>query len=89
LLAIVCIATWSGGLSFIYFYTCKKFGCLRLSLEDEILGGDIHYFAPKQMEGKISTYARGLHLTLLNSEYVSSKNIRKYNGDPEVPGPAF
>jgi len=59
-LGIVCITAWSGGLSALYFLAFKKMKYIRLSAEDELLGGDIHYFAPIQMQGSISQYAKGL-----------------------------
>lgn len=49
LLGIVCICAWSGGLSAIYFFIFKKMNCIRLNEEEELLGGDIHYFAPIQL----------------------------------------
>lgn len=45
-LGILCITVWSGGLSALYFFAFKKMGYIRLNEEEEILGGDIHYFAP-------------------------------------------
>lgn len=59
-LGIVCITAWSGGLSAIYFYAFKKMGMIRLNEEEELLGGDIHYFAPIQLKGSISQYPKGL-----------------------------
>ena len=44
-------------------------GCLRLSESDELLGGDVHYFAPIKFEGKVSDYTKGLALTRLNSSF--------------------
>ena len=49
-------------------------GYIRLTEEQELLGGDIYYFAPIKMEGKISSYAKGLQLTRLNSEFVGNPN---------------
>lgn len=60
LIGALAIASWSGGLSFIYFMIWKKMGHIRLTEEQELLGGDIHYFAPITMEGKVSSYAKGL-----------------------------
>ena len=71
LLGIVCSSAWSGGLSAIYFYIFKRLNSLRLPEDDELLGGDIHYFAPIQMKGSISQYAKGLQLTRLNSEMIA------------------
>jgi len=46
---------------------------IRLNEEEELLGGDIHYFAPVQLKGSISQYAKGLQLTRLNSEMIAVK----------------
>ena len=46
---------------------------IRLNEEEELLGGDIHYFAPIQLKGSISQYAKGLQLTRLNSEMIAVK----------------
>jgi ammonia channel protein AmtB len=56
LLGCLVITLWSGGLSTIFFYISMKAECLRLSEQDEILGGDLHYFGPIQFEGNLSDY---------------------------------
>ena len=50
------IAVWSGGLSSIFFAISMKMDSLRLSEQDEILGGDLHYFGPIEFEGNPSDY---------------------------------
>lgn len=75
LAAVVCISGWSSILSFIYFSIFKRIGHIRLSEEQELLGGDIYYFAPIKMEGKVSNYAKGLQLTRLNSELIGRSRI--------------
>jgi len=70
-LGIACIAGWSGILSSIYFLICKKLNFIRLSEVDELIGGDIHYFAPIKMRGTVSSYAKGIQLTRLNSDFKS------------------
>lgn len=57
-------------------------GYLRLSEEDELLGGDLHYFAPIKFQGKVSTYTKGLQLTRLNTSFQNhGSNVqRKING---------
>lgn len=72
-LGILVIASWSSFLSGIYFSISKKLNFIRLSDVDELLGGDIHYFAPIDMEGTIASYAKGLQLTKLNSEQVQGR----------------
>lgn len=46
LLGVVAIIAWVGILSAIFFSIAKALSFLRLSKQDEILGGDLHYFAP-------------------------------------------
>lgn len=50
------IALWSGGLSAIFFLISNKLEVLRLSPQDEILGGDIYYFAPIEFDGVYEDY---------------------------------
>lgn len=71
------IGVWTSVISSIYFMTLKKFNVLRLSASDELLGGDVHYFAPIKFEGKLSTYTKGLALTRLNTSYVKKENKAK------------
>lgn len=71
-LGCVCIIAWTAAVSGIYFFTLKHFGLLRLSQSDELLGGDVHYFAPIEFRGKISSYTKGLALTKLNTSFGKS-----------------
>lgn len=50
------IILWSGGLSAIFFFISMKANALRLSEQDEILGGDLHYFGPIEFDGNPSDY---------------------------------
>jgi len=50
------IIAWVGILSGLFFAISKKFGVLRLSYTDEILGGDIHYFGPLEFTGNLYQY---------------------------------
>lgn len=50
------IILWSGGLSAIFFAISKSLGVLRLSEQDEILGGDLHYFGPIEFYGNPKDY---------------------------------
>lgn len=45
-LGAVCIFAWATIISSLYFLVVRAMGFLRLSEQDELLGGDIHYFAP-------------------------------------------
>jgi hypothetical protein len=76
-LGCLCIALWTSSISSIYFLTLRHFELLRLSKSDELLGGDIHYFAPIKFQGKISTYTKGLALTKLNTSYTRTGNLAK------------
>lgn len=50
------IILWSGGLSAIFFFISNQAGALRLSEQDEILGGDLHYFGPMEFHGTPADY---------------------------------
>jgi hypothetical protein len=50
------IALWSGTLSSIFFFLSMKMNAMRLSEQDEILGGDLHYFGPIDFEGNPADY---------------------------------
>ena len=56
ILGCLVIILWSGGLSSIFFLISMKNKALRLSEQDEILGGDLHYFGPIEFEGDLSDY---------------------------------
>ena len=74
-LGCLCIAVWTASISFLYFYTLNKLGVLRLSVSDELLGGDVHYFAPIKFQGKVSEYTKGLALTRLNTSHLKSPAV--------------
>merc|ERR1719223_2138735 len=50
IIGCLCIAIWSGGLSAIFFFTAHKFGVFRMSEKDELIGGDLHYFGPRELD---------------------------------------
>jgi len=56
IVGILFIIGWVGTLSATFFTISKKFGFLRLSETDEILGGDIHYFGPLEFTGNLYQY---------------------------------
>jgi ammonia channel protein AmtB len=74
-LGCLCIALWTASISFMYFFTLNKLGVLRLSVSDELLGGDVHYFAPIKFQGKVSEYTKGLALTRLNTSHLRSPTV--------------
>ena len=41
---------WSGGLSAIFFLVAHKFDLFRMSEKDELIGGDLHYFGPRELD---------------------------------------
>jgi ammonia channel protein AmtB len=51
---VICL--WSGTLSAIFFFISKKYGYLRMSIKEEILGGDLLYFGPVEFQGHLSDY---------------------------------
>lgn len=51
---VIVIALWSGGLSAIFFLAMKKMDMLRLSEKDEIIGGDLHYFGPMELDTSLA-----------------------------------
>lgn len=56
IVGLLFIIGWVGILSAIFFGISKKFGFLRLSETDEIIGGDIHYFGPLEFTGNLYQY---------------------------------
>merc|ERR1719284_156931 len=56
IVGLLFIIGWVGILSGLFFAISKKFGVLRLSYTDEILGGDIHYFGPLEFTGNLYQY---------------------------------
>ena len=50
------IIAWVTATSLIFLCIVKSLGILRLSKQDEVLGGDLHYFGPIEFEGQISEY---------------------------------
>lgn len=58
LIGCLAICLWAGGLSAIFFIIARMAGVLRLSEQDEILGGDIHYFMPIDFVGQLEEFER-------------------------------
>lgn len=56
IVGILFIIGWVGILCAIFFGISRKFGFLRLSYTDEIIGGDIHYFGPLEFTGNLYQY---------------------------------
>lgn len=50
------IIIWSGSISTIFFLISRRMGTLRMSVQEEILGGDIFYFGPIKFQGKLQEY---------------------------------
>ena len=57
----LCIAAWSGGLSAFYFTTAQpirkvvhKFDMFRTKEKDELIGGDLHYFGPSELDASMT-----------------------------------
>ena len=47
------ISCWACLWSLLFCHVALKGGHLRLSEEDEILGGDLHYFGPAEFDGDV------------------------------------
>ena len=50
----LCIAVWSGSLSAIFFLICLHMEVLRLSTEQELIGGDLTYFGPVELDTSLA-----------------------------------
>lgn len=70
------ITAWAGIISSIYFGICKYFNVLRISVRDELIGGDIHYFAPFEMEGVCADYVNGHEMS------TEMKRLQALKGTP-------
>lgn len=53
------MASWSGIVSGIFFFITNKMGVLRLSATEEIIGSDLTYFGPLEMEIDDVIYNKG------------------------------
>jgi len=51
---VLAITAWALAWSLLFCGIASRINFLRLSEEDEILGGDLHYFGPIEYEGDIS-----------------------------------
>ena len=52
-IGIVSIGFWAVLWSMLFCHIAQKGGHLRLSEEDEILGGDLYYFGPAEYNGDV------------------------------------
>lgn len=70
------MTAWSGITSGIFFFITNKCGVLRLSATEEIIGSDLTYFGPLEMEisDKLS-YGKGGDV-----EMVERKNLMSASG---------
>lgn len=50
------IVLWSGIICSIFFIISMKFNWMRLSEQEEILGGDLYYFGPIEFDGNPGDY---------------------------------
>lgn len=48
------ITGWCAVLSLLFCVIAKSMNVLRLSEEDELLGGDLHYFGPLEFDGSLN-----------------------------------
>lgn len=56
IVGVLAIIAWTGIVSGLFFFVSHKMGKLRLNSDDEILGGDIHYFGPLTFLGNLYQY---------------------------------
>ena len=68
------MASWSGIISGIFFYITNKMGVLRLSVTEEIIGSDLTYFGPLEMEIDDVIYNKG------DTEIVEKKRLVTASG---------
>jgi ammonium transporter, Amt family len=54
ILGCLCIAVWSGGLSAIFFLIANGMDVFRMSEKHELIGGDLHYFGPRELDVQLS-----------------------------------
>lgn len=55
-LGILAITAWVAVLTAVFMIISKKMDWLRMPPETEVVGGDIHYFAPMQFQGRLYQY---------------------------------
>ena len=68
------MASWSGIVSGIFFFITNKMGVLRLSATEEIIGSDLTYFGPLEMEIDVLIYNNG------DTEMVEKKRLVTASG---------
>ena len=68
------MASWSGIVSGIFFFVTNKMGVLRLSATEEIIGSDLTYFGPLEMEIDDVIYNKG------DTEMVERKKLLTASG---------
>lgn len=56
LLGVVTIISWVAIISWLYFFFSMELDLLRMSDDEEILGGDLVYFGPMEFMGQIHNY---------------------------------
>ena len=54
IIGCLCIAVWSGSLSAIFFLICHNMQILRLTAEQELIGGDLTYFGPEELDTSLA-----------------------------------
>lgn len=75
IVGVLFIIAWVGVLSALFFGISSKFGVLRLSFTDEILGGDIHYFGPLEFTGEMYQFDQEEGLLKLQEGKGNTLNI--------------
>ena len=68
------MVSWSGIMSGIFFFVTNRLGVLRLSATEEIIGSDLTYFGPLEMEIDDISYNKG------DTEMVERKRLVTASG---------
>lgn len=80
LVGMLCIVAWTASISLIYFMVMKKFGLLRVSLLDEVIGLDVaEHGSEIRVQTKIAEgIARSMTLNFHRTgDLMSSPTMRK------------
>ena len=61
MIGILSISAWACLWSLLFCHVALKGGHLRLSEQDEILGGDLHYFGPAEFDGNVDELKQAIY----------------------------
>lgn len=81
------IAAWSAGLSAIFFLIASKMGYFRLTEKDELIGGDLHYFGPRELDTSLANL--DIRTGVMHAISASAKREMEEGGDFEMARMAY